>query len=862
MIELKSLVGRLHPLCRAALERAAERCLRQTHFDIELEHLLVELVELPDADLARALRAYGIDPARVQGELARALEGLRRGNARTPALSRRVIEALTAAWSVTSLELGLATVRSGALLKALLDDESLRGLVIAAAPSLAGVPRARLRDDLAAIMRDSAEDDGAGGTARPGRATPALDAYTVDLTAEAAAGRLDPVSGREPEIRQVVDVLLRRRQNNPILVGDAGVGKTAIVEGFAIKVVGGDVPPPLRGVAVRVLDLGLLQAGAGIKGEFEHRLHGVIDEVAASPKPVILFIDEAHTLIGAGGQPGQGDAANLLKPALARGSLRTIAATTWGEYKRHIEKDPALARRFQPVKVAEPSTAQAISMLRGVAARLEAHHGVRILEDGIAEAVRLSQRYISGRQLPDKAVSVLDTAAARVAMSQTHAPAALEDLAHRRADLDQEIRGLETEARLGSDHEERLEQLRDARALTEERHGRLASMWQQERDTVGRIREIEQRLLAAGEAEAPRLRHELGGVRLELEVLHDVERLVPLAVDGRTVAEVVSAWTGIPTGRMLAEGAAGARRLRGAMAERIVGQDLALDTICRRIQTYFAGLGEPGKPTGVFLLTGPSGVGKTETALALADLLFGGPAALVTVNMSEYQEPHSVSQLKGAPPGYVGHGKGGVLTEAVRRRPYSVVLLDEIEKAHADVVELFYQVFDKGMLEDSDGQIVDFTNTVILLTSNVGSEILEAARGRAVDPAAIAQALRSALSRQFPAAFLGRVVTVPFLALGEAELDAVVDLKLAQIQQRFESSHRAALSWDPSLVRTVRARAVETESGARAIDAILTQTLLPGLAGRMLDRIAEGQSLAAAHVAVGGDGELEFELSP
>ena len=862
MIELKSLVGRLHPSCRAALEPAAQHSMRETHLDVELEHLLVELAELPQSDLARALRAYAIEPARVRGELTRTLEGFRRGSARTPGLSRRIVEALTAAWSVTSLELGLATIRSGALLKALLDDESLRGLVIAAAPSLAGVPRARLKDDLASIMQGSAEDDGVRGPTQPGRATPALDAYTVDLTAEAAAGRLDPVTGRDAEIRQIVDVLLRRRQNNPILVGDAGVGKTAVVEGFAIRVVNGDVPPPLREVAVRSLDLGLLQAGAGIKGEFEHRLHGVIDEVAAWPRPVILFIDEAHTLIGAGGQPGQGDAANLLKPALARGTLRTIAATTWGEYKRHIEKDPALARRFQPVKVAEPSTAQAISMLRGVAARLAAHHGVRIQEDGIAEAVRLSQRYISGRQLPDKAVSVLDTAAARVAMAQAHAPAALEDLAQRRAGLDLEICGLETEGRLGSDHEERLEQLRDARALAEEQHGRLASMWQQERDTVGRIRDLEQRLLAAGEAEASRLRHELGGVRLELEVLHEAERLVPLAVDGRAVAEVVSAWTGIPSGRMLAEGAGGARSLRDAMARRIVGQDMALDTICRRIQTYFAGLGEPGKPTGVFLLTGPSGVGKTETALALADLLFGGPAALVAVNMSEYQEAHSVSQLKGAPPGYVGHGKGGVLTEAVRRRPYSVVLLDEIEKAHADVVELFYQVFDKGVLEDSDGQVVDFANTVILLTSNVGSEILEAVRGRAVDPAALAQALRPALLRHFPAAFLGRMVTVPFLALGEAELDAVVDLKLAQIQQRFESSHRAALSWDPALVRTVRARAVETESGARAVDAILTHGLLPGLAGRMLDRIAQGQPFTAAHVGVGTDGELAFELRP
>ena len=487
---------------------------------------------------------------------------------------------------------------------------------------------------------------------------------------------------------------------------------------------------------------------------------------------------------------------------------------------------------------------------------------MRILEEGVAEAVRLSQRYISGRQLPDKAVSVLDTAAARVAMAQTHAPAALEELSRRCIALEQEIASLEVEVRLGAAHAERLEQLHDAHAHAEERRGRLTSAWHQERDTVGAIRVLEKRLLVADDGEAARLRHELGGLRLELEVLQEADRLVPVAVDGNAVAEVVSGWTGIPTGRMLAEGIAGARGLRDAMARRIVGQDQALDTICRRIQTYFADLGEPGKPTGVFLLTGPSGVGKTETALALAELLFGGPAALITVNLSEYQEANSVSQLKGAPPGYVGHGKGGVLTEAVRRRPYSVLLLDEIEKAHADVVELFYQVLDKGVLEDSDGQVVDFANTVILLTSNVGAEILEEARGRAVDAEALALAIRPALLRRFPAAFLGRVVTVPYLALGDAELDAVVGLKLARIQARFEATHRASLSWDQSLVQAVRARGRATESGARAVDAILTHTLLPGLAGRLLERIAAGQGLTAAHVGVRDDGELCFEFRP
>ena len=858
MIELRSLVARLHPLCRGALERAAERCVRQTHFDIELEHLLAELVEIPESDLARALRAFGIEPSRIRDELARTGEGLRRGNSRTPALSRRVVEALSAAWSLTSLELGVAVVRSGAILAAALEDDSLRGLLVAAAPSLAAVPRVRLREELPAIMRGSAEDDGTVDRAAEARSSRALDAYTVDLTAEAAAGRIDPISGRESEIRQLVDVLLRRRQNNPILVGDAGVGKTAIVEGLALRLVSGDVPPALRGVALRTLDLGLLQAGAGVKGEFEHRLCCVIDEVAGSTRPVILFIDEAHTLIGAGGPAGQGDAANLLKPALARGTLRTIAATTWAEYKRHIEKDPALERRFQPIKVAEPAAAAAVTMLRGVAVRLQAHHGVPILDEAVVEAVRLSQRYLTGRQLPDKAVSVLDTAAARVAMAQSHTPPTLEDLAVRGAELDQELATLEAEGILGLAHGERIEPLRDERERVRESHDRLRSAWQQECHTVAAIRAAERRLGSAGEAEGARLRDELGGLRLELEVLQEGTRLVPPMVDGRAIAEVVSGWTGIPTGRMLAEGAVGARGLREAMARRVIGQDQALDTICRRIQTYFAQLGEPGKPTGVFLLVGPSGVGKTETALALAELLFGGPQALVTVNMSEYQEAHSVSLLKGAPPGYVGHGKGGVLTEAVRRRPYCVVLLDEIEKAHADVLELFYQVMDKGLLEDSDGQAVDFTNTVMILTSNVGAELLERVRSVTVD----ADALRSRLRRHFPAAFLGRVVVVPYLALGEAELDAVVELKLARVQERFETTHHAALSWDRQLVQAIRARATESESGARAVDAILTHGLLPGLAGQVLDRIAGGEAIGDVHVGVDPRGDPSFEFRP
>jgi type VI secretion system protein VasG len=873
VISREVIFGKLGEVGMRSLQGAFEFARLRRDAYLEPVHWLAHTLRTEGADLPLLADRLGLDRGRLAKDLERSLAGLRRADSSRLDFSRDLELAIERGWISASLLFGDPRIRTGHVLHGMLEQPELKRLL----HDLSGEFRKVAADDLAlrfAELTDgSAEAAGAAEVAAPAspeaadtKSGKALDRFTADLTEQARSGKLDPVLGRDREIREVVDILMRRRQNNPIVVGEAGVGKTALVEGLALRIAAGDVPPMLREVRLLALDLAAMQAGASVRGEFESRLKQVIDDVQRSPRPIVLFIDEAHALIGAGGAAGTGDAANLLKPALARGTLRTIAATTWAEYKRHIEKDPALTRRFQPVQVDEPSSAQAIAMLRGVAARLEAHHGVRILEDGVAAAVRLSQRYVTGRQLPDKSVSVLDTAAARVAMAQAHAPAALEELARRCLELDQEIAGLETEARLGAEHADALEQLRDARASAEERRGRLASAWQQERDTVGAIRAVERRLLlATDEAEAARVRHELGGLRLELEVLQEAgQRLVPVTVDGNAVAEVVSGWTGIPTGRMLAEGAAGARGLRGAMAARIVGQEVALDTICRRIQTYFAGLGEPGKPTGVFLLTGPSGVGKTETALALAELLFGGPAALVTVNLSEYQEAHSVALLKGAPPGYVGHGKGGVLTEAVRRRPYCVLLLDEVEMAHADVVELFYQVLDKGVLEDSDGQTVDFTNTVILLTSNVGAEVLEDARGgrRPVDAEALARAVRPALLRRFPAAFLGRVVTVPYLPLGEAELDAVVGLKLARIQQRFEASHRAALSWDQGLVHAVRARAGETESGARAVDAILTHGLLPGLAGGVLERVADGRGFAAVHVGVGDDGELSFAFRP
>ncbi|HEY2539684.1 MAG TPA: type VI secretion system ATPase TssH [Stellaceae bacterium] len=870
MHDLKPLIAKLNRTCRTGLEKAAERCMRQTYFAVEIEHLLVELAAEPNSDLVGVLAAYGIDRQRFTADLEQSLARLKSGNTRTPALSDQLVAALAAAWTIASIDLGITQIRSGCIVRAVLEHEGLRGLLLSSAPEVAAIPRHKLMDDLPAIMRASREEVGSESTSASRRSmesnsadkratTPALDAYTFDLTREARSGRIDPIVAREPEIRQIIDILMRRRQNNPILTGDAGVGKTAIVEGFAQRVVEGSVPPSLAGIAVRTLDLGLLQAGAGVRGEFEQRFRAVIEEVASSTMPTVLFIDEAHTLIGAGGQPGQSDAANLLKPALARGELRTIAATTWGEYKRYFEKDPALARRFQVVKVAEPTESATVEILRGLARKLESFHDIRILEAALTEATRLSHRYIPGRQLPDKAISVLDTACARVAIAQTTRPAALTDVDRRCAALETELTRLRDQIGLGGGDAGRMETLAQQKEVAEEARDRLASRWQLEREIVDRLRGLERRM-QAGEAEA--LRPEWDGLRLELEEIQQSEMLVPTAVDGRSIAEVVSGWTGVPVGAMLGDSITSARTLKQRMAKRIVGQDAALDAISRRIQTFYADMGEPGKPTGVFLLCGPSGVGKTETALTLAELLFGGQRAIVTVNMSEYQEAHSVSGLKGAPPGYVGYGKGGVLTEAVRRQPYCVLLLDEVEKAHPDVLELFYQVFDRGMLEDSEGALVDFSNTVILLTSNAGADALTELSNRQPPPSAeaLAAAIRPGLLRHFPAAFLGRLTVVPYRPLGPVQIEAIVRLKLTRIQERFAASRRSELTYDEAVVKAIAARAGETESGARTVDAVLTHTLLPELSGCILDRIAEGGAAGHAHIGIAQTGAFKIEL--
>jgi type VI secretion system protein VasG len=707
-----------------------------------------------------------------------------------------------------------------------------------------------------------------GGTASK---TPALDQYTIDLTARARAGLIDPVQGRDIEIRQIIDILTRRRQNNPILTGEAGVGKTAVVEGFVLRVARGDVPPSLSTVSVRVLDLGLLQAGAGVRGEFENRLKAVIAEVKSSPQPIILFIDEAHVMIGAGGPAGQGDAANLLKPALARGELRTIAATTWAEYKKYFEKDPALARRFQVVKVDEPDDATATDMLRSVVAYLEKHHQVRILDEAVRDAVRLSQRYISGRQLPDKAISVLDTACARVAIGHNATPPVVEDVIRQLERCNVELAILQREQAAGHDHAGRVAALTAEQAAAQTTRAALEQRWHQELGLVRQITALQRSLEAHGAGQAAAAgsvehRHNaLARLQHELDTLQGPEPMVPTCVDSRVVAAVVSGWTGIPLGNMLTDDLQTLLHLHDHLAQRIIGQPQALDSICQRIRTARASLDDPGKPVGVFLLVGPSGVGKTETALALADLLYGGERHMVVVHMSEYQEAHTVATLKGAPPGYVGYGQGGVLTEAVRRHPYSVVLLDEVEKAHPDVMELFYQVFDKGTLEDGEGVVVDFKNTIILLTCNLGADtIIRSCSNTQAWPTGdtLVERLRPVLLTHFKPALLGRLVIVPYYPLQDSELQDIVRLKLARVQQRFGDNHRATLTYDASLVAAIAARCTEVASGARNVDHILTQTLLPELAAVILERLALGKPCSGVHVSCDDSSGFVYHVQP
>lgn len=887
-VNLKTLTDKLNPVCRRALETAAHLCVAQTHFNIEIEHLLVKLLEVPDSDLSRLLRHYDLRAESLTRDMTRAMERFKRGNSRAPYFSPHIQELLTDGWTVSSLLLGETAIRSGALFLAIYENESIRSAMAESSPTILRITREQLRRDLPDIIRGSGEDayrnvSPAGGSATaainadpsvpaPPAGTQALDLYTEDLTAKARAGKIDPILGRDYEIRQIIDILTRRRQNNPILTGEAGVGKTAVVEGFAQRLVAGDVPPSLQNVVLRTLDLGLLQAGAGVKGEFENRLKSVINEVKSSPTPIILFIDEAHTLIGAGGQAGQGDAANLLKPALARGELRTVAATTWSEYKKYFEKDPALTRRFQPIVVEEPSVKNAIYMLRGQVDTLEKHHGVRILDEAVREAVKLSDRYITGRQLPDKAISVLDTACARVGIKQNDTPVPVENISRRMQQIDIEIPILQRENLAGADHSAEIAELQAERERIAVEKEELEARWQKELALVKEYRNIQKTLEemtgispAAGEKpEAPpdtgEFNNRLAEIRSELAEIQGEDPMVPLRVDTQTVASIIGDWTGIPVGKMVADEIQTMLHLSEKMRERVVGQDHALEIISKRIQTSKAELTDPNKPIGVFLLAGTSGVGKTETAITLAEILYGGERNLISINMSEYQEAHTVSSLKGSPPGYVGYGQGGVLTEAVRRNPYSVVLLDEVEKAHPDVMELFYQVFDKGAMEDGEGVQINFRNTVILLTTNVGTDTIFNACSQAQMPdvETLVEYLRPELMHVFKPALVGRMTIVPYYPLDDEIMKNIVRLKIRKIQRRFAENHHAELTYDDAIVSAIVQRCTESDTGARAADNILNNNVLPTLSMLILERMAAQKPFERAHISLADDGGFQY----
>jgi type VI secretion system protein VasG len=898
---LKTLISKLNDTTRRAAERAASLCMARGNYEVDLEHYFLALLESPQSDFAVLCKKFGISTTELQRDLESEIARFKTGNARTPVFSQHLPVLFEHGWLIASLESHTTRIRSAHLLLSLLTEPGLSQLAFRGSKLFVKFKLDELKHKLPELTQGSteaaetvreadapaegADQQAAEQSAMPGK-TPALDQFTTNLTQRARDGKVDPVIGRDPEIRQCIDILMRRRQNNPILTGEAGVGKTAVVEGLALRIAQGDVPPPLQGVELHSLDMGLLQAGASVKGEFENRLKNVIDEVKKSSHPIILFIDEAHTMIGAGGQAGQNDAANLLKPALARGELRTVAATTWSEYKKYFEKDAALARRFQVVKVEEPSEPLAAAMLRGMAPLMEKHFNVRLFDEAITEAVRLSARYISGRQLPDKAISVLDTACAKVALGQSATPAAMEDTQRNLERLAAERTALEREAAAGTNHGARLAELAEQQQQLTDKANALKARWEQEKALVNEIRELRAGLEAqpaveaepksevtakSGKAKGSKAKAvtpqqaALQAKLAELAALQGESPMVPMQVDGTVVAEIVAAWTGIPLGKMVKDEIKTVLGLLPTLQERIIGQDHALEAVAQRVRTARANLEDPNKPKGVFMFVGPSGVGKTETALALADVLYGGERNMITINMSEYQEAHTVSGLKGSPPGYVGYGEGGVLTEAVRRRPYSVVLLDEVEKAHPDVLEMFFQVFDKGVMDDAEGREIDFRNALIILTSNIGSQaIMQTCLNKPAeeipDADALTEQLRPQLYKAFKPAFLGRMKVVPYYPISDDVLEQIIRLKLGRIADRVATNHKAQFEYDAGLVDAVLARCTEVDTGARAVDHILNGTLLPEIAESVLARMAEGQAIARIKVSAGKDGKFKYSV--
>ncbi len=915
-INRAALFGKLNSLGYKAIESATVFCKMRGNPYVELVHWMHQILQGADSDLHRIVRHFECDPARLARDLTESLDKLPRGATSISDLSSHVEESVERGWVYGTLMFGEAQVRTGHLVVGILKTRGLSHALIGMSKEFSKINADELARDFAKITGGSVEErlaaaDGSkvGGGAAPGEASgamkpaamgkeEALQQFSVDLTEQARKGEIDPIIGRDEEIRQIVDILMRRRQNNPILTGEAGVGKTAVVEGFALRIASGDVPPPLRNVRLRTLDVGALQAGASMKGEFENRLKQVIEEVQASATPTILFIDEAHTLIGAGGAAGTGDAANLLKPALARGRLRTIAATTWAEYKKHIEKDPALTRRFQVIQVDEPSEEKAILMMRSMASTLEKHHRVQLLDEALEAAVKLSHRYIPARQLPDKSVSLLDTASARVAISQHAVPAEVDDCRRTIQSLETELEIIAGEKAIGIHTDSRSAAAEERLTAEKARLKELESRWNDEKNLVAKILDIRAKLRGPtgkvegtksklekaadkiaksvavqtegdkdkaaplSETERTKLLGELADLQKRLNELQGENPLILPSVDRQAVASVVADWTGIPVGKMVKDEIATVLALADALNQRVIGQMHALEMIAKRIQTSRASLDNPNKPIGVFMLCGPSGVGKTETAVALAETLYGGEQNVITINMSEFQEAHTVSTLKGSPPGYVGYGEGGVLTEAVRRRPYSVVLLDEVEKAHSDVHEIFFQVFDKGMMEDGEGRLIDFKNTLILLTSNVGSDLIT---NMCKDPElmplpeGIAKALREPLLKVFPAALLGRLVTIPYFPLNDEMVGQIARLQLDRIKRRIKANHNLPFTYDESVVKLIVSRCTELESGGRMIDAILTNTLLPRISRDILTNTLDGKPLSRIDVSV-DQGEFAYKV--
>jgi type VI secretion system protein VasG len=897
-----ALFGKLNSLCYRAIESSTVFCKLRGNPYVETVHWLHQILQLPDSDLVRIIKHYELDAAGLARDLTTALDRLPRGATSVTDLSSQLEETVERAWVYGTLMFGESQVRSGHLVVGMLKTTSLRNALYGMSKQFEHVKLEHLTDNFAKLLGASPESqmsatdgymgNGATGAAAPGEASgaiapaamgkqEALKKFTVDLTEQARSGKMDPIVGRDDEIRQMVDILMRRRQNNPIMIGEAGVGKTAVVEGFAQRIARGDVPPSLKDVELRTLDVGLLQAGASMKGEFEQRLRSVIDEVQAASKPIILFIDETHTLVGAGGAAGTGDAANLLKPALARGTLRTIGATTFAEYKKHIEKDPALTRRFQSIQVDEPSEERAILMMRGVASTMEKHHQVQILDEALEAAVRLSHRYIPARQLPDKSVSLIDTACARVAVSLHATPAEVDDSRKRIEALETELAIIGREGAIGIDTGKRAAEANDLLGVERDRLASLEGRWNAERALVDQLLSLRARLRGGAQpvegtgskfeasAHMPAalepeqragLMAELKGVQAQLAELQGETPLILPTVDYQAVAAVVGDWTGIPVGRMAKNEMETILNIASTLSERVIGQDHAMEMIARRIQTSRAGLDNPSKPIGVFMLAGTSGVGKTETALALAEALYGGEQNLITINMSEYQEAHTVSTLKGAPPGYVGYGEGGVLTEAVRRKPYSVVLLDEVEKAHPDVHEIFFQVFDKGFMEDGEGRFIDFKNTLIILTTNAGTDLIAGLckdPDLMPDPEGMAKALREPLLKVFPPALLGRLVTIPYYPLSDEMLGKIVRLQLDRIKKRVEARYKIPFTYSEDVVKLVVSRCTESESGGRMIDAILTNTMLPDISRAFLVQMMEGTTPAQVQVDV-ADGAFRY----